>query len=227
MSKEYLEVLKELKHWKETNNENGVVWLPLFAVEDIEKALLELKAIKESDSSEALKCIDDIYLNAIFVKKEGQTVFDSHYKLFGESPETHKTISEQCSIIKQYILKIQSQNMKYNEINKTFNDSHICEIKKEFAKYTPLCEKSKCDECPLSVGDGICLKNVFEKKWESQIKAQEQEKVLEIIFEKNVDIIYLKDSNNVEEYNSHFGCVICKLTKEEFNTLKENANEIT
>lgn len=59
------------------------------------------------------------------------------------------------------------------------------------------------------------------------LKAQEQEKenaeykiVLKIIFEKNVDIVYLKDSNNIEEYNNHFGCVICKLTEEEFNLLK-------
>ena len=56
------------------------------------------------------------------------------------------------------------------------------------------------------------------------LKSQEQEKVLEIIFEKKVDIIYLKDSNNVDEYNSHFGCVVCKLTKEEFDLLKRWTN---
>ena len=42
-----IEALKELKHWKETNNENGVVWLPLFVVEDIEKTLKALEIIKE------------------------------------------------------------------------------------------------------------------------------------------------------------------------------------
>lgn len=195
--------------------------------EPVKQALLELKAIKESEPSEALKCIDDIYLNAVFVKKEGQTVFDSHYKLFGESPETHKTISEQCSIIKQFILKVQSQNMKYNEINKTFNDSHICEIKKEFAKYIPLCEESKCDECPLGVGDGVCLKNVFEKKWESQIKTQKQEKVQKVIFEKNVDIRNLK--HYIEVYSDDVALKVYngfhdkdeELTQEEFNSLKE------
>ncbi len=53
---------------------------------------------------------------------------------------------------------------------------------------------------------------------------QEQEKSLKIIKEKNVDIIYLKDSNNVEEYNNHFGCVICKLTEKEFDLLKRWLN---
>ena len=46
MSKE-LEALEELKHWKETNNENGVVWLPLFAVEDIEQALIKAEQNKK------------------------------------------------------------------------------------------------------------------------------------------------------------------------------------
>ena len=50
------EALKELKHWKETNNENGVVWIPLFAVEDIEQALI--KAQKQEDKAKAFDLID-------------------------------------------------------------------------------------------------------------------------------------------------------------------------
>ena len=42
-----IEALKELKHWKETNNENGVVWLPLFVVAEVEKSLKALEIIKE------------------------------------------------------------------------------------------------------------------------------------------------------------------------------------
>lgn len=56
------------------------------------------------------------------------------------------------------------------------------------------------------------------------LKAQEQEKVLKIIFKKKVDIVYLEDSNTVEEYNSHFGAVICKLTQEEFDLLNRWTN---
>ena len=53
-----LESLKELKHWKETNNEKGVVWLPLFAVEDILKDLTELEQIKNAEPSEAMEWLD-------------------------------------------------------------------------------------------------------------------------------------------------------------------------
>ena len=61
-------------------------------------------------------------------------------------------------------------------------------------------------------------------------KAQEQEKVLKIIKEKNVDIFFLRNScDTVEEYNKEimdntmFYCYsnCIKLTQEEFNKIKE------
>lgn len=58
----------------------------------------------------------------------------------------------------------------YFEINEVFGDSHICEIKKEFARYDKSCEEGKCDFCALNVGDGICLRKVFERKWELEEK---------------------------------------------------------
>lgn len=64
--------------------------------------------------------------------------------------------------------------------------------------------------------EGITLDSVRALKQENA----EYKRVLAIIFGKKVDIVYLNDSNNVEEYNSHFGCVVCKLTSEEFNLLK-------
>lgn len=127
--------------------------------------LQELKVIKEAKPSEAMELVD---------KMTNYILLDEEYGFIDD--EEKQVIIKDRDTIRQYILKAQEQNMKYNEINKTFSDSHICEIKKEFAKYTPLCEESKCDECPLAVGDGICLKNVFEKKWELQIKSQELEK---------------------------------------------------
>lgn len=56
------------------------------------------------------------------------------------------------------------------------------------------------------------------------LKSQEQEKVLKIIFEKNVDIHILEFSNTVEEYNqkivkeTDFGM---ELTDDEFKLVKE------
>ena len=57
------------------------------------------------------------------------------------------------------------------------------------------------------------------------IKAKKQEKVLEIIINKNVEMWLLKDSVTLEQYNNriHSGCG--KLTPEEFDTLKRYCNE--
>ena len=67
MSKE-IEALKELKHWKETNNENGVVWLPMFAVEDIEKALEELKNYRKAFYTPLMKLLNELQLLESFKK---------------------------------------------------------------------------------------------------------------------------------------------------------------
>ena len=53
------------------------------------------------------------------------------------------------------------------------------------------------------------------------IKAQEQEKVLSIIKEKNVDFDTLTDSEALDDYNSKMNWSYRRLTEEEFNTLKE------
>ncbi len=50
-------------------------------------------------------------------------------------------------------------------------------------------------------------------------KIKEQKKVLKIIFEKNVDIECIKQSNNLDEYNSNSESFIA-LTEEEFELLK-------
>ena len=64
---------------------------------------------------------------------------------------------------------------------------------------------------------------------QSLIKSQEQEKVLEILFEKNVDIIMIRMSETLDKYNR----MIYKdnfnrkeLTQEEFDLLKRYCNEI-
>lgn len=58
-------------------------------------------------------------------------------------------------------------------------------------------------------------------------KAQEQEKVLEIIFEKGVEMALFNDSKTVEDYNRNRNWGAKELTQEEFDTLKrwiENEN---
>lgn len=53
------------------------------------------------------------------------------------------------------------------------------------------------------------------------VKAQEQEKVLNIITKKNIDIFELKISKKVEEYNAVVKRPFDTLTQEEFKLLKE------
>lgn len=59
------------------------------------------------------------------------------------------------------------------------------------------------------------------------LKAQEQEKVLEIIKEKDVDIYILKSCKTVDEYNSSIVHIVGEtreLTEEEFDLLKRYLN---
>ena len=60
------------------------------------------------------------------------------------------------------------------------------------------------------------------------LKAQEQEKALEIIFEKNIDIYFLKSAVTFDEYNKLIkfkAPFALELTKEEFNLVKRYCNE--
>lgn len=75
--------------------------------------------------------------------------------------------------------------------------------------------------------------NYFALK-QNLIKAQENEKVVRLIFEKNVDILAIKESKTLEEYNrnawevEHYGRYKgyrLQLTEEEFILLKRWQNE--
>ena len=91
------------------------------AIKRIEK-IAQQEAIDNAKPSEALECVDDIYRNAVFVKKEVELKsFTTHHKLFGESPETSKTISEQCTTIKQALLKAQEQEKENAELKRVLS----------------------------------------------------------------------------------------------------------
>lgn len=82
-----LEALKELKPWKETNNENGVVWLPLFVVEDIEKSLKALEIIKN-------KTVDIWLIQNKKTLKEYNSMVDYSRKLTEEEFNILKEVLE-------------------------------------------------------------------------------------------------------------------------------------
>ena len=68
----------------------------------------------------------------------------------------------------------------------------------------------------------VCQTQMYTTIKQALLKAQEQEKVLEIIKEKGVDVSLIKKYDFVEDYNSAVWIAgRPKLVKEEFNTLKE------
>ena len=68
---------------------------------------------------------------------------------------------------------------------------------------------------------------ILEKGFKAlEYKAKQQEKVLEIIKEKDVDMYSLRRCKTSEEYNEHFAIdEYQKLTEEEFDLLKRCFNE--
>lgn len=67
---------------------------------------------------------------------------------------------------KKEIETIKQELERLEALEKIFSDSHICEIQAKFNKIE--CSSEKCDNCPLGIGDGVCLKNTFELKWKLQ-----------------------------------------------------------
>lgn len=127
----------------------------------LKKALQRLEAIDNSNPSEALKCLEDIYRNAVFIN-EKQEIQNKH-KIFIESPETNKTISEQCNTIKQALLKAQGQESKI-EILKEYRKDYLDRLK-NLEKYSQEQEKENAEYkqlekelgCPLDEAVDILL----------------------------------------------------------------------
>ena len=105
-----------------------------------------LEAIDNAKPSEALKCLEDIYRNAVFVKKEyasepvHNSSYSGHYKLFGESWETHKTISEQCTTIKQALIKAQEKEELLEIIKRVYTDLCFILSFDTFEEYDRSCD---------------------------------------------------------------------------------------
>ena len=96
---------------------------------------------------------------------------------------------------------------------KEANPSEALECLEEIENY---CEWSEFNSC---------LSHDFPKEYNTikraLIKAQEQEKVLEIIKKKNVEMALFNDSKTVEDYNFNRNWGAKELTQQEFDLLKE------
>lgn len=120
MTKE-LEALEEIRDFRYGKDKLLVCQTSMYKI--IKQALERLEAIDNANSSKALECLEDIYRNAVFIN-EKQEIQNKH-KIFIESPETNKTISEQCNTIKQALLKAQEQKRVLNIIKEKNVDVYI------------------------------------------------------------------------------------------------------
>ena len=190
MSKEYLEALERLYCSGNLQLDYVLNNKHKQDYEIIEKALQRLESIDNAKPSEALKCLEK-------ANDYLNNVYD--YK------EIKEEVRNDIETIKQALLKSQEQKKVIIE---------LC----EYCGMDNLYPYNNLEEIEITFKE--TFDNYQRQRIESLGRLNKQEKVLEIVFEKNVDIIYLKDSNNVEEYNSHFGAVVCKLTPEEYDAVK-------
>lgn len=159
-----------------------------------------------SKELEALSIIKNIELSHVEYDEDedfnGDWVFETVEKYDGTIDDNYY-YSEQIDIIEKALLRLEAiDQAKPSEALKCL-------------------ERMWCD-----------LPQYYEEEYntvkQALLKAQEQEKVLSIIKEKNVDMDILTDVDTLEEYNSKMNWSYRRLTQEEFSTLKEwsqNDNE--
>lgn len=109
-----------------------------------------------------------------------------------------------------------------NQINEALDTIKQTLLELKQIKEAEPSEALKCvgvlkeEDCITTLVQGKALETIRQYI----LKAQKMERVLEIIFEKNVTIFWLKECKNLEEYNYNTADHM-KLTKEEYNLLKE------
>ena len=125
------------------------------------------------------------------------TVYDNIY--------TKQDLEQDTDIVRQALQRLESiDNAKFS---KSLED-----LKKvrDFSYRLPMVQYLEMNYALDTIQDAL-------------VKAQEQEKVLEIIKEKNVDVFKLYNCKTVKEYNQA-QYRDCKLTEEEFELLKRYCN---
>ena len=114
-------------------------------------------------------------------------------------------------------LNIVQDGLKRLEAIDNSNSSEALECLEEIGKTLMFVNANTLESKPLKE----VMPYYYETVTQALIKAQEQEKVIEIIFKKNVNIVMLKVSENVESYNiTYFDKPKWQLTEEEFDLLK-------
>ena len=130
------------------DDEATQIQLPLLEdeIKDVQLAIDKFKQINLANPSEALECLEDIYRNGVFISG-----YDASGKQYPTniSPETNKSISEQCETIKQALLKAQEQEELLDYItgfidDVEISDNGVCYV--SFENDTPYLDCIEMDE---------------------------------------------------------------------------------
>lgn len=162
----------------------------------LKSALTELKHIKEAEPSEAMVCLENVW-NDI---NEGND-FRNDFK--------------DLSVIRNVLLKAQEQE-KAECMGGRFSNKSILHLKNAIEQ----CNDQALYYASKSFGNKyIVPRKEYEELRKNYIK---YEIILKCIEEKNVDTMFLKDCNTVEEYNKYCDDITDEkpLTEEEFTLLK-------
>lgn len=254
-----LEALEEIKTLRgfnqvELNNDKNINK----SLDVIEQAIQELQAIKSAEPSDAMECIkrmwDDIDAYNDFRQDFKDLKIIENYILkaqkqdellkIGDLSDGYHTFNQlyyQRCILFASLVRLNKdkswKSFKHSDGKYCFDSNgewFIVGIDTPLGSYTYHYEKKYWDlfECQeLECGkewDGHTEEDVT--RLLSLYNTQEQEKVLKIIKKKNVDILAIKESKTLEEYNrnawevEHYGRYKgyrLQLTEEEFNTVRE------
>lgn len=221
MSKEYLEALNglfDLVHCQDSFEKAQRCF------DIVEEALDRLEAIDNSNPSEALECLE--WLTSSLIGKynlfyEEVLINEEEYK------ESIECIKDDYNIIKQALLKEQEKEKE----KLLFKNIHNAKVKTPLVSIFEGLSKDErfkftehiyyhWEEMKEALED---KNNELEKEnVELKAKAQKEHKALEIIKEKNVDVLLIKKYDFVEDYNSAVWIAgRPKLVKEEYETIKE------
>lgn len=169
------------------------------------QALLRLESIDNSNTSEALECLERI---------------GNDYFLGSKDCTVKKIYEKEYNTIKQVLI----ERIVWKNIHNTKVKTPLVSIfeglsKDERFKFTEHIYYH-WEEMKEALED---KNNELEKEnVELKAKAQKEHKALEIISKKNVDMLLIKKYDNVSDYNSAVWLSgRDKLTEEEFNTLKK------
>ena len=143
--------------------------------------------------------------------------------------DTLELVDKDFQIVQQALLRLEAiDNANPSEALKYVNGK-IADLEDDLQHYT-MVEKDKCKEFFIRED----LKQFTTIK-QALLKSQEQEKVLEILVKKRVDLPYLRccfeDNQSVERYNEYIRSKTMdydheeELTEEEFDLLKRYCDE--